>query len=119
MEKLVYEDGRDVELGDVARMPDGSLMRVGGVANIAGTWYVCAAEAADKAAPRGFVEVVSPMGDPAADDIEQIRADLALSPDAYCKRRLLEVDGMKAEEKRIAMNEDLLARQRACLGAAE
>lgn len=115
MEKLIYEDGRDVELGDVVRLIDGSLARVGGVANIGGTWYVCGAETAGKGAPRGFVEVASPMGDPAADDLDQIQADLALTPDAYCKRRLLEVDGMKADDKRIAMAEDLLARQRAVM----
>lgn len=109
----VLPDGSPVGPGDVVRLHDGTLLRVATVAVTVRGCFVSEADVED--GQKGFVSIPEHVGDPMQDDLDSVAADSELGADAYCRKRGLSAEGMRAQDRRRAMVDDLLRRQRALL----
>ena len=106
-----FADGTPLAIGDRVRVSDGSIIRVRSVVLAEGGALVSGTPI--EAGKLGLVSVAQQVSSADEDSAEALDADCELTPNEYCHRRALDVEGDKPADKMRAMVADVRARQAA------
>lgn len=111
-----YESGEEVTVGGRVKREDGSLMLVRSIVLTDEGAYI--SDVAPKEGEPHYFLVRGSCLSPDEDSIEEIERDKDLSVKTYIEKRALDVEGLTAEQKRVAVASDLIERTKAVMGRA-